>query len=131
MSRASSAFSVLIVCHVVDHYGDAGVCLRLAKGLAARGGRVQLVVDAPEIIEKMSPSLPVHVRVTQGLSALAPQAVPDLVIEAFQHDAPFEFRMDLERAASLGARPRRVLLDYLATEPWAEATQDLLAPDHH
>ena len=31
--RASSAFSVLIVCHVVDHYGDAGVCLRLAKGL--------------------------------------------------------------------------------------------------
>jgi hypothetical protein len=23
-----------------------------------------------------------------------------------------------------------VLLDYLATEPWAEATQDLLAPDH-
>jgi hypothetical protein len=130
MSRASSAFSVLIVCHVVDHYGDAGVCLRLAKGLAVRGGRVQLVVDAPEIIEKMSPSLPVHVRATQGLLALAPQAVPDLVIEAFQHDAPFEFRMDLERAASLGARPRRVLLDYLATEPWAEATQDLLAPDH-
>ena len=125
-----SAFSVLIVCHVVDHYGDAGVCLRLAKGLAARGGRVQLVVDTLEIIEKMSPSLPVHVRVTQGLSALAQQAVPDLVIEAFQHDAPFEFRMDLERAASLGARPRRVLLDYLATEPWAEATQDLLAPDH-
>ena len=125
-----SAFSVLIVCHVVDHYGDAGVCLRLAKGLAARQCRVQLVIDQPALIAKMSPSLPANVRVTEGLTALEARAVPDLLIEAFQHDAPFEFRMDLERAASLGARPRRVLLDYLATEPWADATQDLLAPDH-
>jgi len=125
-----SAFSVLIVCHVVDHYGDAGVCLRLAKGLAARQCRVQLVIDQPALIAKMSPILPANVRVTEGLTALEARAVPDLLIEAFQHDAPFEFRMDLERAASLGARPRRVLLDYLATEPWADATQDLLAPDH-
>ena len=125
-----SAFSVLIVCHVVDHYGDAGVCLRLAKGLAARQCRVQLVIDQPALIAKMSPSLPANVRVTEGLTALEARAVPDLLIEAFQHDAPFEFRMDLERAASLGARPRRVLLDYLATEPWADSTQDLLAPDH-
>jgi hypothetical protein len=125
-----SAFSVLIVCHVVDHYGDAGVCVRLAKGLAARQCRVQLVIDQPALISKMSPSLPANVRVTEGLTALEARAVPDLLIEAFQHDAPFEFRMDLERAASLGARPRRVLLDYLATEPWADATQDLLAPDH-
>ena len=125
-----SAFSVLIVCHVVDHYGDAGVCLRLAKGLAARHCRVQLVIDQPALIAKMSPTLPANVRVTEGLTALEACAVPDLLIEAFQHDAPFEFRMDLERAASLGARPRRVLLDYLATEPWADATQDLLAPDH-
>ncbi|MEN9794946.1 MAG: hypothetical protein RJA17_1486 [Pseudomonadota bacterium] len=125
-----SAFSVLIVCHVVDHYGDAGVCLRLAKGLAARQCRVQLVIDQPALIAKMSPSLPANVRVTEGLTALEARAMPDLLIEAFQHDAPFEFRMDLERAASLGARPRRVLLDYLATEPWADATQNLLAPDH-
>ena len=125
-----SAFSVLIVCHVVDHYGDAGVCLRLAKGLAARQCRVQLVIDQPALIAKMSPSLPANVRATEGLTALEARSVPDLLIEAFQHDAPFEFRMDLERAASLGARPRRVLLDYLATEPWADATQDLLAPDH-
>ena len=129
-SRLGSNFSVLIVCHVVDHYGDAGVCLRLAKGLAARQCRVQLVIDQPALIAKMSPSLPANVRVTEGLTALEARAVPDLLIEAFQHDAPFEFRMDLERAASLGARPRRVLLDYLATEPWADATQDLLAPDH-
>jgi hypothetical protein len=84
---------VLIVCHLVDHYGDAGVCLRLAKGLAARQCRVQLVIDQPALIVKMSPSLPGNVRVTEGLTALEACAVPDLLIEAFQHDAPFEFRM--------------------------------------
>lgn len=129
-SRLTSTFSVLIVCHVVDHYGDAGVCLRLAKGLAARQCRVQLVIDQPALITKMSPTLPSNVRVTEGLTALKGRDAPDILIEAFQHDAPFECRMDLERAASLGGRPRRVLLDYLATEPWADAAQNLLAPDH-
>ena len=124
------SLSVLIVCHVVDHYGDAGVCLRLAKGLAARQCRVQLVIDQPALITKMSPTLPPNVRVIEGLTALKARDAPDLLIEAFQHDAPFECRMDLERAASLGGRPRRVLLDYLATEPWADAAQNLLAPDH-
>ena len=124
------SLSVLIVCHVVDHYGDAGVCLRLAKGLAARQCRVQLVIDQPALITKMSPTLPPNVRVTEGLTALEARDAPDILIEAFQHDAPFECRMDLERAASLGGRPRRVLLDYLATEPWADAAQNLLAPDH-
>ena len=73
-SRLSSNFSVLIVCHVVDHYGDAGVCLRLAKGLAARQCRVQLVIDQPALIAKMSPTLTENVRVTEGLTALEARA---------------------------------------------------------
>lgn len=38
-----------VLCRVVDHYGDAGVCLRLARRLAARPGRtVRLWIDRPQ-----------------------------------------------------------------------------------
>lgn len=38
-----------VLCRVVDHYGDAGVCLRLARRLAAHPGRmVRLWIDRPE-----------------------------------------------------------------------------------
>jgi len=40
-----------VICRVVDHYGDAGVCLRLARGLAAAPGReVRLLVDRPAVV---------------------------------------------------------------------------------
>jgi len=40
-----------VICRVVDHYGDAGVCLRLARGLAALTGReVRLLVDRPQVV---------------------------------------------------------------------------------
>jgi len=40
-----------VICRVVDHYGDAGVCLRVARGLAAAPGReVRLLVDRPAVV---------------------------------------------------------------------------------
>ena len=40
-----------VICRVVDHYGDAGVCLRVARALAASPGRdVRLLVDRPEVV---------------------------------------------------------------------------------
>lgn len=39
-----------VLCRVIDHYGDAGVCLRLARRLAARPGReVRLWIDQPGV----------------------------------------------------------------------------------
>ncbi|MBU3694064.1 MAG: elongation factor P maturation arginine rhamnosyltransferase EarP [Rhodocyclaceae bacterium] len=39
-----------VFCRVVDHYGDAGVCLRVARALATAPGRdVRLWVDRPEV----------------------------------------------------------------------------------
>ncbi|CAM8626546.1 Elongation-Factor P (EF-P) rhamnosyltransferase EarP [Burkholderiales bacterium] len=126
MNRDNQA---IVFCHVVDHYGDAGVCLRLAKGLAARGCETTVVIDQVALLDQMQPNLPPGVHVSIQPPNLDESAVPDLVIEAFQHEAPLEFRLTLERAYSLGARTRRVCLDYLATEPWASDCQGLKSPD--
>ena len=39
-----------IFCTVIDNYGDAGVCWRLAAGLAKRGQRVRLWIDQPDCL---------------------------------------------------------------------------------
>lgn len=36
-----------VFCQVIDNYGDAGVCWRLASNLAQRGERVRLWIDDP------------------------------------------------------------------------------------
>lgn len=39
-----------VLCRVIDHYGDAGVCLRLARRLASQPGRVvRLWIDQPKV----------------------------------------------------------------------------------
>ena len=44
-----------IFCHVIDNWGDLGVCWRLATNLAARGQRVRLWTDQPEPLDWMAP----------------------------------------------------------------------------
>ena len=51
------------------------------------------------------------------------------VIEAFQFDAPQDYRIALEELHASGATIQRIALDYLATEPWAASHQGLMSPD--
>jgi hypothetical protein len=51
------------------------------------------------------------------------------VIEAFQFDAPLDYRIALEELHASGTKVQRMALDYLATEPWAASHQGLLSPD--
>ena len=44
-----------VYCRVVDNLGDAGVCWRLAAGLAARGQQVRLVIDDAAPLAFMAP----------------------------------------------------------------------------
>lgn len=52
-------FTVDIFCRIVDNYGDAGVVLRLAKGLfaAAPGLTLRLIVDDLEVFGKLCPEI--------------------------------------------------------------------------
>ena len=125
--------AVHIFCTVVDNYGDAGVCLRLARHYARQGSDTTLVIDRPELIDQMMPNW----RSEPGLSvqfgapnlAESPQPIELTVIEAFQHDAPLDYRVALEELHASGTTVQRITLDYLATEPWATSHQGLVSPD--
>ena len=42
-----------IFCRVIDNYGDAGVCWRLAADLNRRGVNVRLYIDAPAVLDQL------------------------------------------------------------------------------
>ena len=75
-----------IFCTVIDNYGDAGVCWRLASQLAGRGQRVRLWIDQPQVLAWMAPA-PGDVEVRHWASPLPAAALPatpgDVLIEAF------------------------------------------------
>jgi hypothetical protein len=138
--------AVHIFCTVVDNYGDAGVCLRLARHYARKGAQTTLVIDKPELIDQMMPNwrqepcLSVRTNAPDPQSCLMdpsqshrPTASDEpfelTVIEAFQFDAPQDYRIALEELHASGATIQRIALDYLATEPWAASHQGLMSPD--
>ena len=46
-----------IFCRVIDNHGDLGVCVRLARQLAARGVSVRLWVDDASALAWMAPDV--------------------------------------------------------------------------
>lgn len=133
-----SPWGAMIFCRVIDNFGDAGVCWRLAGRLTERGLRVLLVIDHPEVLAKMVPSLGeadargcagtqsaagvavMHWERFEALLERDPQGVlgdapPRLVMETFGCRLPeaFEQRMD-------DGRTRLWMnLEYLTAEPYA------------
>ena len=94
-----SKSQVHLFCTVVDNYGDAGVCLRLARHYARRGSQTILVIDKPELIDRMMPNWCNEPRLSVQTAApgLAdfPQPQELTAIEAFQFDAPLDYRIAL------------------------------------
>jgi len=123
-----------IFCKVIDNHGDAGVCWRLACGLAAQGDRVRLWIDDPSPLAWMAPQGQAGVHVitwTQAGSAREAAAAPppDVLIEAFGCDPAPELVARFAEALPPGA-PRRVWLnlEYLSAEPYVERLHGLPSP---
>lgn len=115
-----------LFCRVVDNWGDAGVCWRLAADLAARGESVRLWIDDPRPLGWMAPGGAERVEVVpwdvDAPAALEPQ---DVVVEAFGCDPPGRL------VALMAARERPpvwINLEYLSAEPYAEASHGLPSP---
>ncbi|MFZ9958678.1 MAG: elongation factor P maturation arginine rhamnosyltransferase EarP [Burkholderiaceae bacterium] len=118
--------NAIILCKVIDNFGDIGVCLRLALGLMDRGCAVTLVTDRPDLAERMASAAAVNL-VSWDTVTANPHSVSlsedMLVIEAFQVTPPSSFLQ------ACPPKLHRVCLDYLATEAWAEGLQGMPAPD--
>jgi uncharacterized repeat protein (TIGR03837 family) len=114
-----------IFCRVIDNFGDAGVCWRLAADLANRGECVRLFIDQPEILPQLignnSTGQLVEIRAwPDNQFPFKAQNVADVVIEAFACDIPDGYLHAMNVASKSVAW---INLEYLSAESWVD--------DHH
>jgi len=124
--RFPASPSVDIFCAVIDNFGDAGVCWRLARQLASEHGcAVRLYLDRPEVLATMRQGEQVAgVEVGDWLEA--ERAVPaDVVIEAFACNPPAAYVARMLRKPP----PVWINLEYLSAETWVEDSH--LLPSRH
>ncbi len=124
-----------IFCRVVDNFGDAGVCWRLARQLAHEHGlAVTLWIDdvsslahiVPELDPDSADQPAQRVRVRVLADATPGDAAPaDVVVEGFGCGLPDAYVAAMSAAAH---PPVWVVLEYLSAEPWVEATHALPSP---
>lgn len=119
-----------IFCRVIDNFGDAGVCWRLAADLANRGERVRLFIDQPEILPQLigNNSTGQLVEICAWPENLFPfkaQDVADVVIEAFACDIPDGYLHAMNAAEKSVAW---INLEYLSAESWVDGHHGLPSP---
>jgi uncharacterized repeat protein (TIGR03837 family) len=124
-----------IFCRVVDNFGDAGVCWRLARQLAHEHGlAVTLWIDDVAGLARIVPGIApdcgdqpaAGVRVRRIAEALPPDsALPDVVVEGFGCGLPEAF---VEAMAAAHRPPVWIVLEYLSAEPWIDASHGLPSP---
>ena len=117
-----------LFCRVIDNLGDVGVCWRLARGLAARGQQVSLVIDDASALAWMAPGGAPGVQVLPWPTDGPTPACGDVVIEAFGCDPPPAF------VAAMAARaqaPVWLNLEYLSAEPYVERSHGLPSPQRN
>ncbi len=120
-----------IFCRVIDNFGDAGVCWRLARRLAHHHGwRVRLWIDDVDTLRRLHPFPATSantfrldeidvVRWNDTTENLHPR---DVVIEAFACDLPPAFR------AAMTADQVWLNLEYLTAESWVDSCHGLPSP---
>ena len=123
-----------LFCAVVDNLGDAGVCWRLARQLAAEHGwAMRLWIDDTAPLALLRPGIdPALVRQTvdgveiRRWSAPFPDVTPaQVVIEAFACELPPAY------VTAMSGQPRApvwINLEYLSAEPWVAGCHGLGSP---
>jgi uncharacterized repeat protein (TIGR03837 family) len=121
-----------IFCKVVDNFGDAGVCWRLARQLAREHGwQVRLWIDDVAPLCGLRPGVEAT-RDTQLIDGVEicrwaspfPDVIPArIVIEAFACDLPASY-VD----AMVQVRPVWINLEYLSAEDWVAGCHGLASP---
>jgi len=126
-----------IFCKVVDNFGDAGVCWRLARVLAREHHlAVTLWIDDVAALLRIAPGVdPARERQslagvglrrwTEPFPALAADEVPEVVIDGFGCALPESFVAAL---AARSAAPEWFVLEYLSAEPWVDAAHGKPSP---
>lgn len=114
-----------VFCHVIDNWGDVGVCWRLAADLAARGHTVRLWVDEVTPLTWMAPQGTAGVTVRRWDENTQWPPPAEVVIEAFGCALPEAFLKGMHG----GNRPPVwINLEYLSAEPYVQRCHGLPSP---
>ncbi len=129
-----------LFCRVVDNFGDAGVCWRLARQLANEyRWQMRLWIDDLAPLGQLRPGIDPHLT-RQSVDSVdirqwhqSPSAFPaiepgNIVIEAFACVLPAGFVDEMNRAATEGKRLIWLNLEYLSAEPWVAGCHGLPSP---
>lgn len=129
--------TVDLFCEVIDNYGDAGVCWRLARQLATeRHCQVRLWIDQLSVLQKICPWVQMGIdqqcvdavdiyRWKDNLSSKEIGAVPDIVIEGFGTRLPDNY---VKQMAERKVAPIWMNLEYLSAESWVESMHRMPSP---
>ncbi|HEY7788615.1 MAG TPA: elongation factor P maturation arginine rhamnosyltransferase EarP [Casimicrobiaceae bacterium] len=123
-----------VFCRVVDNYGDAGVCWRLARQLAVEHEiDVTLWIDGLATLARLEPAIDAErpIQSTAGVTvrrlddAAPAPPLPDVVVEGFGCGLPARH---VEAMALAAAPPLWINLEYLSAEPWVDSAHGLASP---
>ena len=126
-----------IFCQIVDNYGDAGVCWRLARSLSSLHGQdVRIFCNDLPTLNLLASGVDPTVRDRIELlpweascsNARHPVNSPDVVIEAFGCELPERYLTGLYIAPK---KPIIINLEYLSAEPWITEFHGKASPQSH
>lgn len=126
-----------LFCEVIDNYGDAGVCWRLARQLVSEWDfHVRLWIDKLSVLQKICPyiQLEAESQTVAGVNVavwhsddfrIDQNQMPDIVIEGFGTRLPDVY---VEQMAVMSSSPVWLNLEYLSAESWVESTHLMQSP---
>jgi uncharacterized repeat protein (TIGR03837 family) len=126
-----------IFCQIVDNYGDAGVCWRLARSLSSIHGQgVRIFCDDLPTLNLLASGVDEDIKQKIALlpwessfaNARHPVETPDVVIEAFGCELPERYLAGLLMAP---IKPIIINLEYLSAEPWIVDFHSKASPQSH
>jgi uncharacterized repeat protein (TIGR03837 family) len=126
-----------IFCQIVDNYGDAGVCWRLARSLSSLHGQdVRIFCDDLPVLNLLASGVKESIKSKIDLqpweasfsNARHPVDVPDVVIEAFGCKLPERYLGTLLTSTK---QPIIIDLEYLSAEPWIIDFHAKASPQAH
>lgn len=131
--------TVDLYCQVIDNYGDAGVCWRLARSLARCGLVVTLWIDDLARLAALRPGVQTQqaVQTLDGFTvhawdeSIGAHQPADLVIEAFGCRMPEAHQIAMARMTQIAhtkPAPVWINLEYLSAEAWVDDHHGLPSP---
>ena len=126
-----------IFCQIVDNYGDAGICWRLARSLSSlHGQQVRIFCDdlptlnllASGSTEALTHKIDLQPWEASHNNARHSVQTPDVVIEAFGCKLPERYLAGLFIAP---IKPIIINLEYLSAEPWIIEFHGKASPQAH